>query len=248
MSRTLGLIGSGMIGTSVARLALAAGMEVVLSNSRGPETLLDLVAELGAGARAATAAGAARAADLVVAAVPLAAFPHLPAEALAGKVVLDTANYYPERDGHLAELDEAELTSSELLQRRLPASRVVKAFNTITPHQLVALARPANAPDRSALPVAGDDASAKAEAVRLLDDLGYDAVDVGTLADSWRSEPNTPVFVLPYLGEVLAMNVEDFLRWTFTINGIPVPAARIAKLVETAERQRAGETRLPSEN
>ncbi|WP_131736209.1 NADPH-dependent F420 reductase [Actinomadura roseirufa] len=192
MSHTLGLIGSGMIGSSVARLAVAAGLDVVLSNSRGPETLADLVADLGDRARAATPAETAQAADLVVAAIPLTAFDQLPAEALAGKTVLDTANYYPERDGHLAVLDTGELTSSALLQRHLPDSQVIKAFNNITPHQLLSLARPPAAPDRSALPIAGDDANAKAEATQLLDTLGYDAVDTGTLATSWRSELRCP--------------------------------------------------------
>ncbi|MET9243183.1 NAD(P)-binding domain-containing protein [Nonomuraea sp. NPDC003709] len=246
MSQTLGLIGSGMIGSSVARLAVAAGLEVVLSNSRGPETLADLVAELGGRARAATPAEAARAADLVVAAIPLKACDQLPTDALTGKTVLDTSNYYPERDGHLAELDAGELTSSALMQRHLAGSRVVKAFNNITPHQLFTLARPAGAPDRSALPIAGDDAEAKAEATRLLDVLGHDAVDIGTLADSWRSEPNTPVYIQPYLGELPAMSVEDFLRWTLRNPGIAVPAAQVGKLVETAVRRSAGEARLPS--
>ncbi len=246
MSLTLGLIGSGMIGSSLARLAVSAGLEVVLSNSRGPETLADLVAELGGRARAATPAQAARAADLVVAAIPLKAYRGLPAEALAGKTVLDTANYYPERDGHLAELDAGELTSSALVQRHLAGSHVVKAFNTITPHQLFSLARPAGAPDRSALPVAGDDPEAKTQAIRLLDVLGYDAVDVGTLADSWRSEPDTPVYIQPYLGEIPAMGVEAFLRWTYRTPGIVVPAARVADLVETAVRRPAGEARLPN--
>ncbi|MET7335831.1 NAD(P)-binding domain-containing protein [Nonomuraea sp. NPDC005650] len=246
MPRTLGLIGSGMIGSSVARLAVAAGLEVVLSNSRGPETLAGLVAELGERARAATPAEAARAADLVVAAIPLKARDQLPAAALAGKTVLDTANYYPERDGHLAELDAGDLTSSALTQRCLADSHVVKAFNNITPHQLLTLARPAGAPDRSALPIAGDAPQARAEAARLLDLLGYDAVDLGPLADSWRSEPNTPVYIHPYLGETPAMNVEDFLRWTLQNPGIAVPAAQVGKLVEIAVRQPAGEARLPS--
>ncbi|MEV4575472.1 NAD(P)-binding domain-containing protein [Nonomuraea jabiensis] len=246
MSQTLGLIGSGMIGSSVARLAVAAGLEVVLSNSRGPETLADLVAELGRRARAATPAEAARAADLVVAAIPLKARDRLPAGALAGKTVLDTSNYYPERDGHVAELDAGELTSSALVQRHLAGARVVKAFNNITPHQLLTLARPTGAPDRNALPIAGDDAEAKAEATRLLDVLGHDAVDIGTLADSWRSEPNTPVYIQPYLGELPAMSVADFLRWTLGSPGIAVPAAQVGRLVEAAVRRPAGEARLPS--
>lgn len=248
MPSTLGLIGSGMIGSAVARLAVAAGIDVVLSNSRGPETLADLVADLGRQARAATPAEAARAGDLVVAAIPLRAFAQLPAEALAGKTVLDTANYYPERDGHLPKLDAGELTSSALLQRQLAGSTVVKAFNNITPHQLFSLARPAGALDRSALPLASDDAEAKAAAARLMDVLGYDAVDIGPLADSWRSEPNTPVYVQPYLGEAPAMSLEAFFRWTLQTPGIVVPAAQVGKLVATAERQPAGEARIPGDD
>jgi predicted dinucleotide-binding enzyme len=246
MPQVLGIIGSGMIGSSVARLAIAAGLEVVLSNSRTPETLADLVAELGERARAATPAQTARAADLVVAAIPLNAYRQLPADALAGRTVLDTANYYPERDGHLAELDAGDLTSSTLIQRHLADSHVVKAFNNITPHQLFSLARPADAPDRSALPIAGDDAQAKAAATSLLDVLGYDAVDIGSLADSWRSEPDTPVYIRPYLGEVPAMNVEDFLHWTSQTPGTAVPASQVSKLTETASRRKPSEARLPS--
>jgi predicted dinucleotide-binding enzyme len=237
-----------MIGSSVARLAVAAGIEVVLSNSRGPETLADLVADLGRRARAATPTEAAHAGDLVVAAIPLNAYRQLPADALAGKTVLDTANYYPQRDGHLAELDAGALTSSALMQHHLAGSQVVKAFNNITPHQLFSLARPAGTPDRSALPIAGDDAEAKAAATRLLDALGYDAVDIGTLAASWRSEPNTPVYIQPYLGEIPVMNVEAFLRWTLRTPGVAVTAAQVVKLVETAVRQAAGEARLPSDD
>ncbi|WP_433725581.1 NADPH-dependent F420 reductase [Nocardia sp. CA-129566] len=246
MPHTLGLIGSGMIGSSIARLAISAGLEVVLSNSRGPETLADLVADLGGGARAATPAAAARAADLVVAAIPLTAHQQLPTEALAGKTVIDTANYYPERDGHLPELDTGALTSSALLQRYLADAHVVKAFNNITPHQLRSLARPVDAPDRSGLPIAADNAEARAEAIRLLDVLGYDAVDIGTLAVSWRSEPNTPVYIQPYLGDIPAMDVEAFLRWTGRTPGIAVPATRVAELIESAVRRPAGEARLPS--
>jgi len=237
-----------MIGTSVARLAVGAGLEVVLSNSRGPETLAQLVADLGGRARAATPAEAVSAADLVVAAIPLTAFDRLPVDALAGKTVLDTANYYPERDGHLAELDTGELTSSALLQRHLADSRVVKAFNNITPHQLYSLARPTGAPDRSALPIAADDPEARAVATRLLDVLGYDAVDIGPLATSWRSEPNTPVYVQPYLGEVPAMSVEAFFAWTLQTPGIVVPATRVGELVAIAVRQKAGEARIPSDD
>lgn len=246
MPKTLGLIGSGMIGSTVARLAVAAGLDVVVSNSRGPDTLADVVSELGGRTRAATSAEAARAGDIVVAAVPLTAYGHLPADALAGRTVLDTSNYYPERDGRIDELESGELTSSALLQRHLPGSRVVKAFNNITPHQLLSLARPVGASDRSALPIAGDYADAKAHAVELLDALGYDTVDTGALADSWRSEPDTPVYVRPYLGDVPPLDIEAFFAWTRRTPGIPVPAAEIGRLVETAVHRSPGEARIPN--
>jgi predicted dinucleotide-binding enzyme len=197
---TVGLIGSGNIGGTVARLALAAGYDVVLSNSRGPETLKDLVEELGPRARAATAADAAAAGDLVVVSIPLRAYRTVPVEPLAGKVVMDTDNYYPRRDGHIAELDDRSTTSSALLQRHLPTSKVVKVFNNIYSKHLLSLARPAGAADRSALPIAGDDADAKATVTAFLDAIGYDAVDVGSLADSWRYEPDTPAYGAPYFG------------------------------------------------
>ncbi|MGW3957972.1 NADPH-dependent F420 reductase [Streptomyces sp. NPDC004752] len=241
VSRTLGLIGSGLIGTSLARLAVAAGLEVVLSNSRGPDTLTDLVNTLGGRARAATAEEAAHAGDLVVATIPLKAYDQLPVAALQGKTVLDTMNYYPQRDGRLAELDSGELTSSGLVQRRLVDSFVVKAFNNIGSHQLFALARPAGAADRSALPIAGDDEGAKHEAAELLDVLGYDAVDIGTLAESWRSEPGMPVYTRPYLGaEPAGLSPEEYFPWFLRNPGRHVPAARITELTATAVRGRAG--------
>lgn len=195
---TIGLIGSGMIGGTVARLAIAAGLDVVLSNSRGPETLAALISELGPRARAATPAEAAAAGDLVVVTVPLRAYRSVPALPLAGKIVVDTNNYYPDRDGRIAELDSGAATVSGLLQRHLPSSRVVKAFNNIYYKHLLSLSRPAGAPDRSALPIAGDDAGAKATVTALLDALGYDAVDAGALAESWRFERDRPAYAVPY--------------------------------------------------
>ncbi|MEV4810057.1 NADPH-dependent F420 reductase [Micromonospora avicenniae] len=195
---TLGLIGSGYIGGTLARLAVDAGYDVVLSNSRGPETLRDLVDELGPRARAATALEAAQAGDLVVVSVPLKAYTAVPPEPLAGKVVLDTNNYYPQRDGQIAELDSGATTSSELLQRHLPQARVVKVFNNINFRHLRTLPRPAGAADRSALPIAGDDADAKAVATSFLDQIGYDAVDVGPLAEGRRYEPGTPAYGVIY--------------------------------------------------
>ncbi|MEE6294669.1 NADPH-dependent F420 reductase [Georgenia wangjunii] len=196
---TIGLIGSGHIGSAVARLAVAAGYEVVLSNSRGPETLTDLVAELGPRARAATADEAAAAGDVVVVTIPLKAYRAVPVEPLRGKVVIDTNNYYPQRDGHIAELDDDSTTSSELLQAHLPESRVVKAFNNINDAHLASLPRPAGDPERSALPVAGDDAAAKATVTEFLDSIGYDAYDVGPLAEGWRYQRDTAAYGLPYV-------------------------------------------------
>jgi 8-hydroxy-5-deazaflavin:NADPH oxidoreductase len=195
---TIGIIGSGNIGGTVARLSVAAGYHVVLSNSRGPETLDELVAELGRLAAAGTAEQAAEAGDLVVVSVPVKAFGEIPAKPLAGKVVMDTGNYYPQRDGHLAELDTAALTSSGLLQRDLPDAQVVKVFNNIFFKHLRSLARPRGAEERTALPIAGDSAAAKAAVTEFLDAIGYDAVDAGSLADSWRQEPGTPVYGTPY--------------------------------------------------
>ncbi len=195
---TVGFIGSGMIGGTVARLSVAAGYRVVLSNSRGPDTLKDLAAELGPLATAGTAEEAAVAGDLVVVAIPVKAYGGLPAGALAGRAVLDTGNYYPQRDGQLAELDDGSLTSSGLLQRDLPQAKVVKVFNNIFFKHLRSLARPSGAADRTALPIAGDDAGAKAAVTAYLDSIGYDAVDAGPVADSWRQEPGTPAYGTPY--------------------------------------------------
>jgi 8-hydroxy-5-deazaflavin:NADPH oxidoreductase len=195
---TVGIIGSGMIGGTVARLSVAAGHRVVVSNSRGPETLAELAAELGPLATAGTADQAAEAGDLVVVSVPVKAFGEISVKPLAGKPVLDTGNYYPQRDGHLAELDTGALTSSGLLQRDLPDAQVVKVFNNIFFRHLASLARPRGAEDRSALPIAGDSAAAKAAVTAFLDSIGYDAVDAGPIADSWRQEPGTPVYGTPY--------------------------------------------------
>jgi 8-hydroxy-5-deazaflavin:NADPH oxidoreductase len=195
---TVGFIGSGRIGGTVARLSIAAGYAVVMSNSRGPQTLAGLVAELGPLARAATGEQAASHGDLVVVAIPLRAYRSLPSAPLAGKLVIDACNYNPQRDGQLAELASGSLTSSELIQRHLPGAHVVKAFNNIHYRHLLSLARPAGAADRSFLPIAGDDADAKAQATAFLDAIGYGAVDAGPLAESWRQQPGTPVYGTPY--------------------------------------------------
>ncbi|CAI9410294.1 NADPH-dependent F420 reductase [Nocardioides sp. T2.26MG-1] len=195
---TIGLIGSGNIGGALAHLTVTAGHDVVLSNSRGPETLADLAAELGPRARAGTPQEAAEAGDLVVVTIPLKAYRSVPVEPLRGKVVIDTNNYYPQRDGHIAELDDESTTTAELLQAHLPDSKVVKAFNNIYAGFLGLLARPAGDPERSVLAIAGDDAGAKAMVARFLDEIGYDAYDVGPLAEGWRFQRDEPAYAALY--------------------------------------------------
>jgi 8-hydroxy-5-deazaflavin:NADPH oxidoreductase len=189
---TVGFIGSGHIGSQVARLTIAHGYDVVMSNSRGPETLAALVAELGPKARAATAAEAAKAGDIVVVTVPLKNYRAMPVEPLAGKIVIDTNNYYPQRDGHIPELDSESTTTAELLQAHLPTSKVVKAFNHIYAAQITTDGRPAGTKNRRALVIAGNDAAAKATVAKLLDEFGYDTVDAGPLSESWRIQRDTP--------------------------------------------------------
>jgi len=195
---TVGVIGSGRIGSTVARLAIAAGHEAVLSNSRGPQTLLDLVAELGPRTRPATAEEAAAAGDIVLVSIPVRAYPQMPAAQLAGKLVMDTGNYYPARDGQIAELDAGTLFDSEYLQRLLPGAHVVKVFNNIFFEHLRNLARPAGAADRSYLPIAGDSETARTAAAEFLDSIGYGTVDGGALANGWRQLPGTPAYGTPY--------------------------------------------------
>jgi len=195
---TVGIIGSGNIGTTVARLAIHAGHHVVLSNSRGPETLADTIAELGPRSAAATSAEAAAAGEIVVVTVPVKAFPNLPAAPLVGKTVIDTCNYGPERDGHIPELDSNSITSSELLLRYIPDALPVKAFNNIFFRRLLSLARPAGAADRSYLPIAGNSAPAKATVTEFIESIGYSVVDAGPLSDSWRQATGTPVWGTPY--------------------------------------------------
>jgi 8-hydroxy-5-deazaflavin:NADPH oxidoreductase len=195
---TIGFIGSGNIGSAVARLAVDAGYDVVLSNRRGPETLTGLVDQLGPRARAATAAEAARAGDIVVVTVPLKAYREVPVEPLRGKVVIDTNNYYPKRDGRIAELDDESTTVSELLQEHLPESHVVKAFNNIHVSNLATLPRPTGDPERSVLPIAGNDEAAKQSVAEFLDSIGYDAYDVGPLSEGWRYQRDTAAYVQPY--------------------------------------------------
>lgn len=242
MPQTLGIIGSGAIGSTLARLAIAAGLKVIIGNSRGPETLIELVAELGDRARAATVEDLARDADIVIAAIPLSAHTALPVDALAGKVVIDTTNYYPQRDGQIAVLDDQTSTASELVQDYLSRSKVVKGFNSITFASLGKGAHPAGSPERSALPIAGDDARAKAEAAALLDVIGYDAVDIGPLSEGWRSEPGTPVYCDPYMPAwpTEKLPFDQLLAWLLAAPVITTTEERVVELTSSAVRGPAG--------
>jgi predicted dinucleotide-binding enzyme len=190
--QTIGIIGAGHIGSQLARLAVKNGYNVVLSNSRGPQTLTGLVAELGPKARAATPDEAASAGDIVVVTIPLKNYRTVPVQPLAGKIVIDTNNYYPQRDGHIPELDNETTTTSELLQAHLPTSKVVKAFNHIYAAELTSHGMPPGSKNRRALVIAGDDPDAKAAVARLIDQFGFDTVDAGPLKEGWRIQRDTP--------------------------------------------------------
>jgi predicted dinucleotide-binding enzyme len=223
---TWGFIGSGHIGSTVARLAVAAGHDVVMSNSRGPSTLAELVSDLGGQARAATPEQAGEAGDVVVVTIPLKNYREVPVEELVGKIVIDTMNYYPARDGQIAALDSGATTSSELLQAHLPASRVVKGFNNIFFEHLRDLPRPAGAADRSALAIAGNDAEAKRRVRELFNEVGYDTVDLGPMSEGWRIQPGTPAYGLMY-----AADEQDW-----TAGARPADAADVARRAAAAQR------------
>ena len=202
-----GIIGAGHIGTALATALTQRGHHVTIGNSRGPETLAGLVADLGPLATAATAEEAATAGDVVIVTVPLKAIGDLPLAPLAGKIVLDTNNYYWERDGRIAELDAGAETTSGLLQRLLPDSKVVKAFNHIGAASITTDGTPAGTPDRRALATASDFDDAAEFVVRLYDELGYDAVNVGPLSESWRVERDRPAYVVRQNREELEANL-----------------------------------------
>lgn len=192
----IAIIGSGKIGSTAARLFIGAGHEVAIANRRGPQSLEPLQRELGAALQPASIEDAVRFGDVVLVAVPLHAIDALPAASFAGKIVVDANNYYPNRDGHIPELDRDETTSSELLARHLPGARVVKAFNTMYYATLGEAGDPSKPEDdRLALFVAGDDQQAKQVAIDLIEQLGFAAMDNGSLADGGRrQQPGSPIY------------------------------------------------------
>jgi predicted dinucleotide-binding enzyme len=188
----IGIIGSGNIGATLARLLAGAGHEVAISNSRGPESLAELVRDLGPAARAATVEEAADFGEVVIEAIPFGRYRDLPAGPLAGKIVVTAANYYPQRDGTI---NFGGVTQSELVAGHLAGSRVVKAFNTIWYQHLQRqgdLSKPVDA--RRVIFLSGDDAEAKAVVADLIAQIGFGPLDLGPLRDSARQEPDSPVY------------------------------------------------------
>ncbi|EOC0477776.1 NAD(P)-binding domain-containing protein [Cronobacter turicensis] len=235
--KPIGIIGSGMIGSQVARLAVSAGLNVIISNSRGPDSLRELTDELGPLSRATTTSELAAQADLIIAAIPLAAYKKLDADELAGKIVVDTMNYYPERDGIMPEIRTAEIASSELVQSHLHNSQVIRALNNMDWVRLRSRARPTNSPERSAVPVAGNVESAKRQVISLIETLGYDTVDMGPLSESWRSEPTMPAYVLPYMGEIpRQFDSVSEREWFMTAPGAQISALYLSDLLARAVR------------
>jgi predicted dinucleotide-binding enzyme len=204
----IGIIGAGMIGETLARRLTALGHEVVIANSRGPETLRELAAETGA--RAVTVAEAARGGEIVIVTIPQRAVPDLPVDLFAGVpedvVVVDTGNYYPVRDGRIDAIEDGQVESAWVAEHL--GRPVVKAFNNIASQSLLENGRPEGAPSRIALPVAGDAPGARQKVMRLVDELGFDPVDAGIMEDSWRQQPGTPCYAAdldaPRLKEALA--------------------------------------------
>ena len=222
---TIGILGAGQAGSTLARAVIAVGYDVVIANSREPETLQGLVRSLGPRARAARPADAAASADVAVVAFPFAPGAELPVTELAGKIVLDTNNYMAFRDGAIPEIEAGTTTVHELRQEQLPTSRLAKAFTHIQFHgrspvrvpedalpALVRLARPAGAPDRRALAVSSDFPDAVELVTRLYDQLGFDTVDNSPLSESWRSAPGTPMWSRSFDGQSREELVKNLAR------------------------------------
>jgi len=226
--KRIGIIGSGAIGAAIARLAIAADYEVLIANSRGPESLTDLIDELGPRAQAGDVRAAADFGDIPVLAIPLTAYTNLPKDLFVGRTILSTGNYYPYRDGRIVQLDTLESTTAEYEQELLPGTLIVKAFNNIVAHHIPLLAESV---PRTALLVAGDDKEAKARVSRIVNTLGFDTVDAGTLAESWRFEPESGAYTAIY-----AASADGFTSDYLADRGAPVPADRLRELLAVSHR------------
>jgi 8-hydroxy-5-deazaflavin:NADPH oxidoreductase len=209
---TIGIIGSGHVGSSLAKAAIAHGYDVVLSTSKGPDSLDALVRDLGPHARAATPAEAAAAGDFAIVAIPITTVDEVPVEPLAGKVVIATINYFPQRDGHIAEIDNGTTSVPGVLQAHLPASHVVRAFSMLDAADMSGDGHPAGDPKRRAIAISGNDPAAKELVTRLCDEFGFDTVDLGGLAESWRVDPGQKAFVTHQNRAELEANVANAKR------------------------------------
>ena len=191
---TIGIIGAGEVGNHIARAAIASGYRVVIANSRGPETLAKMIEELGPHAQAGTSAEAAAAGDIVVVAVPMKLINDMPEKELAGKVVIDTNNYMPWRDGQYPTIDRGEITEHEIRQAQLPASKIVKAFTHIQAPRILQWAKVSGSADRVALAASSNFPEAVKLVTNLYDQFGFDAVDNSPLSESWRTRPGQPAW------------------------------------------------------
>lgn len=209
----IGIIGAGQIGGTLTRRLTALGHNVVVANSRGPETLADLARETGA--KPVTPYEAARHGEIVIVTIPQKNIPKLPRDLFDGVpddvVVVDTGNYYPQqRDGRIDGIEQGT-TESRWVSDQL-GRPVVKAFNNIYADHLLRLGRPAGTPGRIALPVAGDDPNAKQKIIDLIDELGFDGIDAGTIDESWRQQPDTPVYGTDFDAEGVKRGLSEASR------------------------------------
>ncbi|MFK3981432.1 NADPH-dependent F420 reductase [Micromonospora sp. NPDC050397] len=206
----IGIIGAGNVGGTLARRLAEAGHELAIANSRGPQTLQDLVGELGHRTHAVSSSEAARFGDLVIVAVPFGRYNELPTAELKGKPVMDTGNYYPDRDGHIPELDQDQTTSSEMVQQHLKGAHVVKAFNTLHAENMRDHARQSSAQERYGIPMSGDDPQAKRAIADLVEELGFEPVDAGDLATGGRKQqPGSVTYEADFTAEELAAALRE---------------------------------------
>jgi predicted dinucleotide-binding enzyme len=211
---TIGVIGAGHIGRYFSLTAIAHGYDIAIANSRGPETLAEVIGELGPKARAVTVTEAARSSDFTLIAVPLPATESLPPDPFAGKIVITASNYIVDRDGHIPEIDSGELTVPQYEQAHLSGSRLARAFNIIDHRQILSDGTPEGTPDRRALAYAADDPEAGHLVAGLYGEFGFDAVDAGGLADAWRLDADQPTFVVRQNATQLRANLAAARRHT----------------------------------
>ncbi|QYN44905.1 NAD(P)-binding domain-containing protein [Gilliamella sp. ESL0441] len=193
--KKIGIIGAGFVGQACAKLFIQAGYQVMLSNSRDKKSLYSVASSLGC--QIGSQQEAIEFSDLILVAIPFINYTLLPKDLLSKKIIIDTMNYYPDRDGHFEQLDNHQITTSELVAQHLDQSKIVKAFNAILAKDIVKDAKPDDKTDRRALPVAGNDMPSKQIIFNLLEQVGFDYIDTGDLSQSWRFERAKPAYCVP---------------------------------------------------